>query len=171
VHRLFFALWPDHAVRAAVQAQTRALLDAGVRGRLMRADRYHLTLRFIGGYAEQDAARLAALCRAGDAVNAAVFDLSLNRAGWFERPRVAWFGPTHGGEALDGLRCSLEGALVDVGIAPEQAPFVPHVTVLRNVRADVPQLRCDAIPWRVDAFALVESAEAGYTVVKRWALG
>ena len=52
--RLFFALWPDDALRRQIAAQAVALNHAHEGGgRLLPQDRLHLTLRFMGEYPDE----------------------------------------------------------------------------------------------------------------------
>ncbi|MDH5265059.1 MAG: RNA 2',3'-cyclic phosphodiesterase, partial [Betaproteobacteria bacterium] len=60
--RLFFALWPDAAARAALADLARATANR-YGGRAVPAANLHLTLVFLG---EVDPARIAALRRAVD---------------------------------------------------------------------------------------------------------
>jgi 2'-5' RNA ligase len=47
--------------------------------------------------------------------------------------------------------------------------WLPHVTVLRDPQRPSPQ-SIVPIPWRVDAFELMASAEGKYEVFGRWVL-
>ena len=84
--RLFFALWPDDATRAAFLA-----LQGGLQGgRQVQPANLHLTLAFLG---QQPAGLLPAL-RALPS-RWADFDclLQFDRLGYFSRPRIAWITP------------------------------------------------------------------------------
>ena len=85
--RLFFALWPDPAVRAALAGVTARLTLP--RGRLTPPQNLHVTLVFLGA---ADAARRACVEAAADGVQAEGFTVTLDRTGWWRRPQVFWAG-------------------------------------------------------------------------------
>jgi len=97
------------------------------------SENLHLTLKFLGGI---DVVRLA-LVR--DALDTAVrgcsaFEFSVIGLGAFptpSRPRVIWAGVGTAGAALEALADRVDRALADVGFAPEQRAFSPHVTLGR----------------------------------------
>ena len=50
-HRLFFALWPDPALRKRIATTVAGLeRDNAPGGRRLNPDRYHLTLQFLGDF-------------------------------------------------------------------------------------------------------------------------
>lgn len=168
-HRLFFALWPDAAVRACIDAAARALArDRKLRGRCVRAERSHLTLHFLG--AVPDGGVDAAL-DAGNAVDAARFELVLDRAGGFFRARVAWLGCSDVPSRLIDLHAQLRDALTARGLPVESRAYAPHVTVQRDVRGAVTETAIEPIAWPVNEFVLIDSRpDLGYVEVGRWPL-
>jgi len=113
--RLFFALWPDAATRAAIEARRDAL--GALSKRVVPAANFHVTLVFLGDQPaerlasiEDDAERIRPRCRG--------FALRMDRFGWFARARVAWLGgqPPAPGAALAG---ELHRGLSALGLAPE----------------------------------------------------
>jgi 2'-5' RNA ligase len=168
-HRLFFALWPDAAVRSRIQAAAEALAhDRAPRGRHVRTDRFHVTLRFLGAVPDGG---LEAALDAGQAIDAARFELVLDRAGGFSRARVAWLGCSNVPASLIDLHAQLHGALIARGLPVESRAYAPHVTVQRDVRGAVAEAAIDAIAWPVDEFVLIDSrADGGYVEVGRWPL-
>lgn len=173
-HRLFFALWPDAATRAAIAATTEAVLQAHpAQGRRLRPDRYHLTLQFLGDIpAERRDAVLAAATAAAASVDSPAFDLVLDQAGGFANARVWWLGP---GSAPDGLRALWDALAVELprlGVKPKASPgFSPHLTIVRDVAARLPATPVAPIRWRVDRFALIDSQPPKpYRIVGEWLL-
>ena len=148
--RLFFALWPDDATRAAFLD-----LQGGLRGgRPVSADNLHLTLAFLG---QQPASLLLAL-RALPS-RWADFDclLQFDRLGYFNRPRIAWAGMRNIPQPLIDLRLSVLAALAETGVTlPDHDSFVPHVSLMRD--AEPPQQGdVAAIAWRAQRVVLVKS--------------
>jgi 2'-5' RNA ligase len=168
-HRLFFALWPDAAVRSRIDAASQAVAhDRAVHGRRVRTDRLHLTLHFLGAVPDGG---LDAALDAGEAVDAARFELVLDRAGGFSRARVTWLGCTDVPERLIDLHAQLRDALVARGLPVESRAYAPHVTVQRDVRGAVAETAIEPIAWPVEAFVLIDSrVDRGYVEVGRWLL-
>lgn len=182
VHRLFFALWPDAALRRRIDATTAQLAAAqGIRGRRLRPQRYHLTLRFLGDFDPLPEAVIDAAMVAADEVRVAAFDLRLDRAGSFGG-RVGWLGPAGLPPGLHALWAALGLALDRHGLAYESdagarssagPAWTPHVTVMRGMRPVLAGSDITPLPWPVDRFVLIRSqpGDAGCTVLGRWTLG
>ncbi len=150
---------------ATALAACAALLDGvraqhGGRGvRWVSTHNLHLTLRFLGLLPPS---RIDGL---GDAVDAAAmglqpFEVVLAGAGAFpgdRRPRAIWLGIERGADELGMISRALDAALVRIGMAPEDRPFRPHLTVARTDAAGssgsvavAAALREAAADWRVD---------------------
>lgn len=163
--RVFFALWPDAATARAIDATADAL---GADGRRVPPNRLHLTLAFIGR-ADDDA--IERLRRQAAAVRVPRFTLSLDRTGYFYRPRILWLGSSTVPDPL--------AALADAVRAMPEAPdcirtFRPHVTLARRARP-LREPRISPIEWHVAHFSLVQSGTGGapgaYRQLGEWRLG
>ncbi|ATE60241.1 RNA 2',3'-cyclic phosphodiesterase [Thauera sinica] len=168
--RVFFALWPDAAVAAALYGAARRI-HAQTGGRLMRRDGLHLTLAFLG---EQPAGRVEALRRLAASMTGEAFELLLSHAGAWQRGRIVWSGPGAAPPALAALAEGLAGALRAQGFEVERRPFAAHVTLVRNALAPPPPEVEPPVRWLVGEFALVRSHVgtdgARYEVIGRWPL-
>lgn len=164
--RLFFALWPDPVLKAAIAFAARTPARA-VSGRRVRDEFLHLTLLFLGEVAADAEARLAA---AAQDVRAPPFEIVLDRVGGFFRARVLWIGPSQAPAALGELRRQLEAAAGTAGVAFDAKPLVPHVTCYRDVRRALEPAPIEPLRWAVRDFALVHSAGGQYHVVSQWPL-
>lgn len=168
--RVFFALWPDHTIAAALHETARGLWPA-CGGRLMRRDTLHLTLAFLG---EVPNAALDRLSRAAARIEGAPFVLELDRVGSWHGQRIVWLAPHDVPAALSALVGDLDAALEAEGFALEARPFSPHVTLLRNACSAPPATGPAAVRWPVSAFALLESVRgvgvATYRVLGSWPL-
>lgn len=165
--RLFFALWPDDATRAAL-AGAAALLNLRDGRPVRRAD-LHLTLAFLGEVPE---ARVAALCAMASALRATGFELDIAAAGWWRRSRVAWLAPTQVPAALTRLAAALTAG---AGLAADAVGnYRPHLTVARGVRRPPGLLSAFSVLWPVQDFALISSISdaqgARYQVLAQWPL-
>lgn len=169
--RLFFALWPDEALRRATVAATgRALAAAG--GRAVPPDDLHVTLAFLGSV---PAERVAAASAAGRAVPVASGAQAFDRVTQWGRGGPLVLEASRLEPALERLRSALCEALIAADFALDRRPFRPHVTLARKPVQSVPPGPPDAdggvLAWPFAGFVLVES-ETGpggsrYTVVER----
>ena len=169
MHRLFFALWPDDALRRDIAEVATQRQGAGARA--VRSDRYHMTLHFLGDCEALPATTCATLLAAADAIQApGPFDVLLDRIGSFDAGRVAWLGCSAVPAPLSQLHRQLCAAFADARIGSTPATgFVPHVTVGRGARrmidGPIAPLR-----WRVADFVLIDSAGGEYRRLGRWPL-
>jgi 2'-5' RNA ligase len=153
--RLFFALWPDDAVRAALDAAGLAL--TGKRVRRVPADKLHITMAFAGAVTTDVAACLE---RTAATIRSAPFELSIDHAGYWPRPRILWLGPTRVPPALWDLAGSLRNTLASCGIEPEARGFQAHITLARKYAGGITDPEIPPVTWPVSRFCLVESAPA-----------
>jgi 2'-5' RNA ligase len=112
-------------------------------------DNLHITTKFIGDWPER---RLEELDHAlAGLLPRETFKIELRDLGWFpnERsPRVLWAG-VHAGAALKRLMAETEERLLTLGIAKDEKPANPHLTLariktpapLRNLRQKVNELQ------------------------------
>jgi RNA 2',3'-cyclic 3'-phosphodiesterase len=173
-HRLFFALWPDDALRAEI-ARTDASLEAGHAsgGRPLRPQKYHLTLQFLGDFRPLQPSVVDAARHAAQAVRSPAFDLSLDHAGSFSGSDVWWLGAHDIAPALAQLWDTLGAELAKAGVRVKSAPsFSPHLTIRRNVRRRIAPVAIAPLHWAVREFVLVDSLVGlgTYRIVDRWAL-
>lgn len=173
-HRLFFALWPDAALRAAIAASAGELAQTHPNdGRRLRADRYHMTLQFLGDiFAPQRAEVVARATQAAQRVASPAFDLVLDQAGGFPNARVWWLAPGDVPEGLRQLWDALGAALLHAGQKAKASPgFSPHLTIVRDVGARLPAAPIAPLRWHVDRFVLIDSQPPKpYRLVGEWLL-
>ncbi len=170
-HRVFFALWPDDATRAAISRATRDAVRASA-GRPIAKDRMHLTVAFLG---ELSGAGLA-VARAvpPSVVNGAVgaFELTRDALGGRPETTILWLAPSDPPHALGELEGGLWDALVERGFRGEDRTYRPHITLARRSRAL--DAVVEPVRWAVSELALVESFPDGrnvhYEVLERWPL-
>ena len=167
--RLFFALWPDAAVRARLDQAGKELL--GKRVKRVPAANLHLTLAFAGAVTAP--VRHCLQAAAGE-VRCPAFKLSIEHVGHWSRPRIFWLGPVHAPPALWTLAGALRTALGDCGLQTETRPYQPHVTLARKIARPPEQARIDPVDWSIRHFSLVESVTgaraASYTLLATWEL-
>ncbi|HLZ50126.1 MAG TPA: RNA 2',3'-cyclic phosphodiesterase [Candidatus Acidoferrum sp.] len=134
--RLFVALEIPAAVRDNLAALLKDLRELSLqlgdkRGRWVRPENLHVTLKFIGEAAD---AKLAGIRDALAKIRLdAPVDLKFRGLGYFpneKHPRVLWVGLSASAN-LALLAGDIDRALEPQGISPETRPFSPHVTLAR----------------------------------------
>ncbi len=176
--RLFFALWPGEALRAALAARTHPMLAAG-EGRAVPAGDFHVTLAFLGQVAEHRLAQ--ALCLGAAVANemgsrTSALAITFDHIEYWPRAQLvcAAAGPQSGG-AAGQLAELLRTRLGAAGFAPDLKAFRAHVTLARKVRLPITERPFPPTAWQLSEFALVESRTSAsgslYSVLSTWLLG
>jgi 2'-5' RNA ligase len=166
--RVFFALWPGDAVRAALaDAAERAHAECG--GRITAEHKIHLTLFFVGGI---ERSRIAELEECAKSVSAAPFDLDLDVLGYWRHNHIVWAGTRSTPAGLAALVSGLSGRLQVAGYRGDDRPYAPHVTLVRDAKHAPREPTLNVPRWEARDFVLVESAAGGtrYDVIARWPL-
>jgi len=150
--RLFFALWPDEALRAQLHHASNTITVERPARRVPRGN-LHLTLHFIGNvFFEQ----MACLRQQASLVRAEAFEFDIDCLGHFSKPRVAWLGCRQIPAALNKLHEQLGQLLQSCDYKPEARQYNPHVTVARKIGTIAESAGFASIAWKVDGFSLVE---------------
>ena len=169
--RLFFALWPDDEVRLKIAENlNRFNLDQN-KSRLVANNNLHLTLHFVGNTSIAEIDCLEAQARL---VNSRPFDLILGCSGFFQKPKVLWFGCQQAPRTLYDLHQNLGQKIAKCAFEPEARAFSPHVTVARKIIEAPEPIDFDPVHWQVNRFVLVESISISggirYEVVESYPL-
>lgn len=181
--RLFFALWPDEAQRAAlVRAAAKIVWHCG--GRPVPASNLHVTLTFLGSVPESRLEELSTIARRVAATfpqDAMPLAVSLEALEHWAKPQVL--------AALGSRTMTQEGAASGVvelarlltdetaaaGFSPDLKPFRVHVTVARKVARPPRSSAVGKIRWSFESFSLIESRTLAegpvYSVVESYVLG
>jgi RNA 2',3'-cyclic 3'-phosphodiesterase len=187
--RLFFALWPDERMQAALAVATRNITGASD-GRAIPTANLHLTLAFLGAVPETRIAALspiaaqvaAAFPQAPERVRGeqsrAPIELTLDTLEHWRKPELLCATASEPAPAAAALSHALKSALVTGGFAPDLKPFRVHATLARKVRRVSGELRVAPVPWRFADFQLIESRTGGsgsasgssYSTREKWAL-
>jgi 2'-5' RNA ligase len=151
--RLFIALWPSRAQRNHLVEALQPLMPA-IPGNAVIPGNFHITLVFIGSFAES---RIAELQQRIALVPMRPVKVELDHFEYWRRPRIVCLAASHVPAALEELVENLNTALLPLGFVPEKRSYRPHLTLTRKATArpaaglDVP------ISLRWDHFELVES--------------
>jgi RNA 2',3'-cyclic 3'-phosphodiesterase len=161
--RLFIALWPTPAVRAALAAR-RDSVGWPTGAAPVPDERLHLTLHFLGAVAiERLTALVPALAVPWPGCSLALGD----PARW---PHGLVVLPAHRPPLpLLELHQRLADRLAGLGLPVEQRAFRPHVTLARRAEGAQLPAPAPALRWRPADYALVRSdAVTGYHVLARY---
>jgi RNA 2',3'-cyclic 3'-phosphodiesterase len=168
--RLFFALWPDAAMREAMVHATQEAVRAG--GRPVPASNLHVTLAFLGSVPERRLRELGGIA-SGSALGADL-ELTFDHLEYWRTAQLLCAVPEKAPSPIAVLARGLQEALTAGGFAPDLKPFRPHVTVVRKVSQPVRIAEIDPVVWTFTELALVESrplaAGALYSVVESYPL-
>lgn len=161
--RVFVALWPSPEVSEELGALAATLAMHAPHSRAVPATHLHLTLAFIGTL---ESGRVAPLARRLGEGAGTPFDWRIDRIGYFDRACVVWAGGREN-ESLLVLARNVRGLLDAAAVVYDRKPFVPHVTLLRDVRRwkPPPATSVPAIVWRCGAPTLVRSTATDSGVV------
>jgi 2'-5' RNA ligase len=132
-------------------------------GRVVPAENWHLTLRFLGWVDQVSYERMLAALDASDLGNP--FRIGLGAMGAFPRPKkatVVWLAVNDGVARLDELAIVSEEAAVDAGFKGEERPFRPHLTLSRvRPQEDVSRLVDDfpdvGLGWTCEEIVVYQS--------------
>ncbi len=188
--RLFVAIdLAIHVVERLVLLQQEwaaRVTEPEVRIRWTDAENIHVTLKFLGG---TDTPIIPLVEETLDRLTRPLFpfEVGCQRIGAFpsiERPRILWAGlDPKGAEVMSLLQLTIERELAELGFAPEDRDYHPHVTLgrVKSTRAiDMTSIATDLAEFDfgksfVKDIALYESAltPSGprYTVLNRFSLG
>ena len=163
--RLFIALWPGDALRHAIASWQQAW-SWPPRAALVKPDRLHITLHFLG---DVPANRLPQLVE-GLTARVEPFTLALGEGEVWPNG-VALLRPQTTPPALVRLHAALSRELEQLELAVETRPYRAHVTLARRAHGAIPPQQGPGLPWRIDSgYVLVRSLPggAGYDVLARF---
>lgn len=128
--RIFIGLWPDKAAQTALHSLSAvALQHCG--GRALRPDQWHITLAFLGSLSTQD---VDSLCVQASGWRLPTAPFCIDHYGRFKQAGIVWVGSQETLSLRQMAAChqQLWKYLLPLGYRPEQRPFVPHVSLLRQ---------------------------------------
>jgi 2'-5' RNA ligase len=128
--RIFIGIDLDPEVRARIERFLDGVQGLAPDARWVRPESLHITLKFIG---EQKPEQVDALSERLQLIVSEAFDFRVEGYGFFPTataPRVFWIG-IDGGAQLTKLAASVDALAADFGIAREDRPYSPHLTLAR----------------------------------------
>ena len=168
--RLFFAIWPKDDIRLALAAQ-RLEVARLTGGRPILPVTLHLTMVFAGNVPQT---RLLEMKMVASRLRAAPFRYTVNTAGCFATPRIAWLASDQPPQALFELQQALHDGVHAADFDVDSRTFRPHITVARHITAAIETHPISPCHWDVDEFSLVQTVQDGngvqYEVIDQWPL-
>jgi RNA 2',3'-cyclic 3'-phosphodiesterase len=168
--RLFFAAFPNGETRQriATAAQALELKEGPI---YHPPEKYHMTVVFIGGVSD---GMVHAVREIGEAQRIECVSLRFDRWEYWDGARAVVASSPDPPEPLMHLRASLAAGLIHRGVAFDDKPLRPHITVARKL-AQAPVLpELSEFSCTLRAFSLVSSVTypsgSVYTVVDSWPL-
>ena len=148
--RLFVALDIPAEIREQLAEYVERLRQYAPEARWARVEGLHVTLKFLGEVKES---KLPEVNAALSLVKAGAFEVSFQGVGFFPNPRSArvfWIG-VQASDALPQLAKAIDQKLEEKGLAREQRPYSPHLTLARagvpgSLRGLSPLLEHEAPP-------------------------
>jgi 2'-5' RNA ligase len=159
--RIFVGIDLDPEVRARISRFLEVVQGFAPDARWVRPESLHITLKFIG---EQKPEQIEANTERLRRIEGRAFEIRAGGYGFFptaKAPRVFWIG-IHAGPQLAALAEGIDMAAAELGIAREDRPYSPHLTLARTGAA-----RSSGSPrWRKGdganaTFAVLEERLAG----------
>jgi 2'-5' RNA ligase len=129
--RIFIGIDLDPEIRARIARFLEGVEGFAPEARWVRPESLHITLKFIG---EQVPERVEAITERLRRVEGGAFEIRCGGYGFFptaKAPRVFWIG-IHAGPQLARLAESIDAATTELGIAREDRPYSPHLTLARG---------------------------------------
>lgn len=125
--RLFIAILPDARMIRALRACVRDLEAQGAQGSIVPDANLHMTLAFIGDAERPDQVRAVLQKTPLPKIR-----LTLSKTGYFGD--LLWAG-IKADPSLHAYVSALREALAEADIPFDKKPFVPHITLIRRLRA------------------------------------
>lgn len=171
--RLFFALWPNDALREQIWRVSRRGVTA-CEGRPVIRDNLHMTLAFLGSVNAELLPRIRA---AAADIQMPGFEFRLDEMGYWVRPRALVIQPASFPAALPALVQALWQALGPLQLTGKPGAagaYRPHVTIARKAVCPAELVLETPVHWVVRDFCLVSSvtdpAGARYEPLARYHL-
>jgi len=130
--RLFIALDLDDAIRERIVRFLEGVRGFAPEARWVRPESLHVTLKFVGQWPDD---KLAEMQQGLKNIRSERFELNVSDYGFFptaKAPRVFWIG-IQAGPQLAALAAAIDAQTASLGVAREEHPFSPHLTLARRV--------------------------------------
>ena len=161
--RLFVSINLSDEIKDALTDVQDAMMDAGIWGNYTMPENMHLTLAFIGEYADPDKV-LGVL----DSIDFEPFDITLKGIGSF---RNLWYVGLEDSTQLQSLVRNIRRALATARIPFDRKRFLPHITIVREAEGEAESVaeaelaKLGEISMNVDYISLMRSDRGKHGMV------
>ncbi len=178
--RLFIAIDTPPEIKDDLEDLSSRLRESDAEVRWEGREKFHATLKFLGGTNEALLPAIAAALRR-ISEGTSPFPVIVRRVGSFPprgNPRVVWVGLDDPEGGLERLHSSVDQEMSRLGFRPEERTFHPHVTLgrvkgtrhLRRLRTRLESVTFESHPTTVHEVLLVRSelkpSGSVYTILK-----
>lgn len=151
--RAFLSLTPD--VDSAIAIQQWSALCWPAISRAVPLQNYHLTLAFLGDISDS---QLQTIQELHDDFRHPVFDLKLDRVGYWPDSTTLWLGSTDVPEDLMSLVVKCKSIANRAGVGTDKRRYTPHLTLARKTQTPPgPPLIDPDFPVRFESVELYQS--------------
>ena len=163
--KLFFALWPDDAIRL----QCRNVIGK-ITGHCapVAVSNLHATLLFLGRISSEQEAAITA---AAAVLPIPQISLCFDQFSFWKKPGVYCLTCREFAQEVVTLSEQLAAIAKHSAVTVDERPFKPHITLARNAK-QTELIEFESIVWQTQTFCLVESCSLAtgveYRVLKRW---
>jgi len=169
--RLFIAVNCNDETKKSLLSVQEKIKSQSLKGNFSRPENFHLTLVFLGETPEE---QVPAVCAAiGEALRppAPPFTLAFSQTGCYRHSskELWWIGTGHSDPSLGtlkNLRQRITGGLSSAGVAFDDRPFNPHITLGREIKHNAPiVIPRQEIDFSVNRISLMKSERSGGVLV------
>ena len=161
--RLFIAINLNDEMKDALVDIQDTMRTYGVRGKDTPPENLHLTLAFIGEYADPERVKEVV-----DSIEIRPFEMTLSGIGAF---RDLWWVGTENSAPLMAISRRLRRALAEADIPFDKKKFSPHITIIRRANGRLSEEAADEIAGHggvsmtVDHISLMRSDRGKYGMI------
>jgi 2'-5' RNA ligase len=161
--RIFIGIDLGSEVRTRIKRFVEGVAGFAPEARWIRPESLHVTLKFVG---EQSPQQVDSVRQRLQQVESGAFEIRIGEYGFFptaKAPRVFWVG-IDGGPQLSRLAQEIDMAVGQLGVAREDRPYSPHLTLARaSGRSGSPKWRNEDRPKKT--FAELEKRLAAMSML------
>ena len=169
--RLFIAVNCDDETKKRLLSVQDKIRSQALKGNFSRPENLHLTLVFLGETPEDQVQAICPVIKEAMRPPAAPFALAFSQTGCFTHSgkELWWIGAEHSDPSLGilkNIRQRITGGLSAAGIAFDDRPFNPHITLGREIRHNAPiVIDRQEINFPVNRISLMKSERTGGALV------